>query len=510
MKKINLFIALLGLFCLQLNAQDRYLEPVFEEVTVTTNVVYGVNYTVLTLGDPSIGHTVAQPLRCDIYEPTGDDETARPLVIIFPSGFFLRPQENGGCIGTKNDADAVNMASRLARLGYVAAVAEYRIGWLPIAPTQAERTFGIINAAYRGVQDSRTSIRFFKKSVEEEGNPFRVDPEKIVIWGIGTAGYISFASATLDTISDTYVPKFVTPAGPMIIQAVNGDINGTILGISPGAPVPYPAGDTLSFPNHVGYSSEFQLSVNLGGALGDTSWIDPGDVPMISFHTPDDLYAPCEEGLVLVPPPVNLPVVQVFGSCRAQTLFNTEGVNAPIDAGGPYTDPISEIARSRNGGIESFYPFPTGDPLDSAPWAYSFSEDPYGVGPDVLGSNVPCPTDPTQPNMYIDTIMAYYAPRAFAVLQLGEPAAAEELIPAQEVGLKMMPNPATSQVLIQTDLEFPIRDMRLYDFSGRLLEQQTNLNNNQFRLERKSLPPGVYIVKLRIKDRVVAQKLVFN
>ena len=76
---------------LQVNAQTRYLDEVFDEVTVTTDVVYGQNITVITAlqGLPPM----MEDLKCDIYEPTGDTETERPLLLIFHTGNFLPPRE---------------------------------------------------------------------------------------------------------------------------------------------------------------------------------------------------------------------------------------------------------------------------------------------------------------------------------------------------------------------------------------------------------------------------------
>ncbi|MGB1481303.1 MAG: hypothetical protein ACPG66_08020, partial [Flavobacteriales bacterium] len=69
MKKF-LTLALCFLAFSQLDAQVRYLNEVFTDVNVTTDVVYGSNVTVLPLlqGAPPS----AQPLLCDIYEPAGD------------------------------------------------------------------------------------------------------------------------------------------------------------------------------------------------------------------------------------------------------------------------------------------------------------------------------------------------------------------------------------------------------------------------------------------------------
>jgi carboxylesterase type B len=83
-------------------------------------------------------------------------------------------------------------------MGYVVASCDYRLGWNPVATTQEERVNTLINAAYRGVQDCRTAVRFFRKSQAENGNPFGIDPWRIGVWGQGTGGYIAFAAATIN------------------------------------------------------------------------------------------------------------------------------------------------------------------------------------------------------------------------------------------------------------------------------------------------------------------------
>ncbi|MFN9595948.1 MAG: hypothetical protein ACK560_04090, partial [Bacteroidota bacterium] len=55
---------------------QRYLTEVFPNVTVTTNVQYGTNISIFPPPTPA-----SIPLIMDIYEPTGDVATNRPLII---------------------------------------------------------------------------------------------------------------------------------------------------------------------------------------------------------------------------------------------------------------------------------------------------------------------------------------------------------------------------------------------------------------------------------------------
>ena len=177
MKKLLFSALAVCLAVLQVNAQTRYLDEVFDEVNVTTDVVYGQNITVIPAlqGMPP----AMEDLKCDIYEPAGDTETSRPLLLLFHTGNFLPPFVNGGPLGTKSDNWEVEMATRYAKMGYVVASCDYRLGWNPLAATQEERTLQLLQAAYRGVQDSRTAVRFFRKTNAEDGNPYGVDTDKI-------------------------------------------------------------------------------------------------------------------------------------------------------------------------------------------------------------------------------------------------------------------------------------------------------------------------------------------
>jgi hypothetical protein len=297
-------------------AQDRrYLDPVFEEVLVSDEIVLARNYTILPwLINPSSGHTFKQSLTGQFYTPAGDTETERPLIIYLHTGNFFPYPTNGSCSGTIRDSSIVEMATRLAKMGYVVVAVNYRQGWNPFEQNKLIRRFFLINAIYRGVQDVNTYVRYFRRSVAEFGNPHGIDPERITVWGQGTGGYLSFAAAYLrryDQILTTSDPlKFIlpTPLGdvPMVMEQYNGTIDasgpGTIVDTSYHVITQLPPGDTLCTPNHVGYSSDFALCVNLGGALSDSTWLEAGNIPLISFHVPSDVFAPCETDVINVPP----------------------------------------------------------------------------------------------------------------------------------------------------------------------------------------------------------------
>ncbi|MBL7775231.1 MAG: carboxylesterase family protein, partial [Saprospiraceae bacterium] len=349
------FYVLLLLFCSalfsNLTAQTRYLHPVFaeNEISVTSNVVYGFNTTVLAF--PTL---IKQPLIMDVYRPASDTETNRPVVLYLHTGNFLpfqNPQTgdpgfNGSCGGTIRDSSVVYACRQLARMGYVAAAVDYRLGWNPLASSDVDRRYGIINATYRGIQDTRSAIRYFKKTVFDGNNTWGIDTTKIVVWGQGTGGYLSLNSVFLDNYAKIPLSsggKFLwdhdqnagTPPIPMIIEGINGNIFGTSVGRNP------TTGDTLCHINTPGHTSNFQLAVNMAGACADSAWIDAGQTPILSFHVPYDQFAPYGEGIVNVPG-TNLQVVQVQGSYAIQQMLEAFGNNSSFD-----TKVIAELGGNR-------------------------------------------------------------------------------------------------------------------------------------------------------------------
>lgn len=526
MKRLGLFL-LGGIFLLLssvVSAQPhRYLDPVFPNVKRTNAVPYGSNYTILTIS--TLGKTSRETLLMDVYEPEGDTLAERPLVLYFHTGNFLpwiNPQTglsvNQSCGGTRNDPAAVEFCTRLAQMGYVVASVDYRLGWRPDLLDELQRRFTLINAAYRGIQDARTCIRFFRKDVATNNNQFRIDPNRIVIWGQGTGGYITLNTAALDKYSEiltTSEPgKFIINGIPMVIEAYNGDPYGVqmapgIVDAQYSAATGFPLGDTLYVPNHIGYSSDFKLAVNLGGALGDKSWLDKNTPPILSFHVPEDPFAPCGDGLVIVPG-VNFPVVNVTGSCGVQPIQDQLGNNAVFSLGGLLSDPLSVYARTINNGHEGFYPL-LRPASQSAPWEWNrFVPNTQLPNGQIVPLN--CSTDSVSARLVIDTIIAFYAPRACRALGLDCPGIsvkAEELFDASLV-LTVFPNPTKNEVWFNSDSEHPIQAIELFDISGRLVHQVSNLQANTHMLRREGLPNGMYVAKLYFPQGVAAKRILFE
>lgn len=532
MKQFNTLLLLMILMgTLSLSAQSaRYRSDVFTSFTVQKNVVYGSNITVLRA--PTIA---PENLLMDIYQPAGDTVKKRPVIIYFHTGSFLPPLLNGGITGARSDSSCVEFARRLTRLGYVVCITSYRLGWNPISPDQNERTGTLLNAAYRGIQDSRTAIRFLRKSVAEQSNPYGIDPSKIVLWGQGTGGYISLGTAYLDRFKEEIeIEKFINTA--TLTAFVDTNLLSNPFGTT---------AKPLNLINHAGYSTNFNMAVNMGGALGDIGWIEgkAGEPSTIGFHVLTDPFAPFADGAVIVPTTRQF-VVNVSGTRSVVQRANEVGLNARITPAGneaTYINlrnkaysavPIPFPTFSYKGAAttlstDNMYPFvmpsTPGRQFQAGPWEWW---DTTTLKIVVAGTNMALGTSYdwkklhsdgllTNPDMskaramtYIDTIMSVFVPRAFLELNLAT--STQEVISADVVKLKIGPNPVSDRVYLQSALEYKMRDIVLYNIEGKMIRGYANVDENDFELQRGNIPPGTYVLQIRFDKGVVAKKLIFN
>lgn len=510
------FAVLMGLTSL---TAQRYTTEIFSDVDVESNVVYSTNITIIT-GAPTI-----DTLKADIYMPPGTDtETARPLIVYAHTGSFLPRPLNGQATGDKDDYTVVESCTRLAKMGYVAAAITYRKGWNPLDTTAELRRRGLIQAAYRGIQDFRTFVRFMRKSVDN-GNPYGINPDKIAGWGQGTGGYIVAASAVL-TQDEIYIPKFQDPlTGASFIDSnLVGNIDGTTM-------------KPLNIPSNLGYSGAIQMAFNFGGALGDVSWVDAGEPPILAAHVVKDPFAPFgidfTTGNVNCEGPVIVPTTQEF-------VVNVAGSNCMVDAsnslgnndimtispsGTPYefTDDYSAAIAGKVFAQPNLWPIWTPG-IEAGPWDY-WDAAYWGQIPHPSCGGVPPPdcsfhtigllTNPDmsldKANRYIDTLVAFFAPRACLALGLG----CQDIVLSNKdvlnnVDVTISPNPATSEVRIAVEGNRPMTGVYLYDLNGRLVNSAQNVNNTIYNLQRDGLPNGMYIARLQFKDGIVARKVLFE
>lgn len=260
MKKIY-FLAIGASMLFQANAQDcsggRYDQEIFNDFDLTSDVQYGSNV--------SYDNSGTENLLLDIYEPTGDTETSRPLIIFIHGGTFIG--------GDKTENDVKPLAEMYARKGYVTSSINYRLGMnnLLSGPSEGDAS----EAVMRATQDAKAAVRYFKKSFAEDNNPYGIDTSHIYLVGSSAGGFTALHLAYLDKTAE--IPAFIDMNDP----SLTGGIEGTS-----GTP---------------GYNSDVTAIVSLAGALGDVSWMESAnDEPVLSMHGDQDGTVPFGTDMISV------------------------------------------------------------------------------------------------------------------------------------------------------------------------------------------------------------------
>lgn len=517
MRKALLFI---GIFYLSVIAKDsfsqRYLTEIFTAVTVNADVIYGNNISVLT------GSPAATDLKMDIYQPTGDALTERPLVILLHTGSFLPRVLNGQPTGAKNDSVLVEMCTRFAKKGYVAVSADYRMGWNALSTDVDVRTGTLLNAVYRAIQDAKNCVRYFKND-RATANTYKIDTTKIVVGGIGSGGYISLAYASLNQVSEIQLAKFLdnskTPPVPYINQALSGNFDGT-------------DNTTLNKANYPTHKSAINMAFNVGGAIGDTSWIQAGEVPVVSLHCTKDPFAPYATGAVIVPA-TGAFVVEASGSYDVCRTVNKAAINNnAILKKSLFNDVYSIRANKLNNGYEGLFPFVTPPPgaalpcgpqtEQGFPWDWwdeaAFIAQYNAATSTTNGAAANCKQKTGNPDMspakarkYIDSIQGYLCPRMVCVLNLPGcvPNGIKEY--GDQSNVTVYPNPSTTEINFSAEGSNTIKNIRLYSITGSLILNVNEVNNVNYKINRQTLPSGFYFVTIDLKDKAsVTKKIILE
>jgi predicted esterase len=196
----------------------RYRDPVFADVTTTSNVTYG------SAVDNS-GQTVT--LQLDTYEPTGDTVTARPAIVWVHGGSF--------CCGDKTSPELVDEATTFSQKGYFNVSINYRLE--PGGCSAAAPTSTCIIAIQEARADAQTAVRYLRTNAAAYG----IDAARIAIGGSSagaiTALQVGFASSEDPTAA---VGGAVSLSGANLLSAIDsGDAPSLLFHGTADTVVPY-------------------------------------------------------------------------------------------------------------------------------------------------------------------------------------------------------------------------------------------------------------------------------
>jgi hypothetical protein len=270
----------------------------------------------------------------------------------------------------------------------------------------------------------------------------------------------------------------------------------------------------LCLENHKGYTSDVQIAFNIGGALGDSSWLEKGSLPIISVHGVQDPFAPYKLGVVSVPgtnPPLN--VVDVSGSYDVIQRTTKYGNNASYK--GKVYDVYTMQANKINDGLDGLFPI-AGAANGSGPYEWWDTAAIKALGiPNaatvIANGNASNPLHKifgkSRAIKYVDSIMGYVAPRLAVSMGIVSSVGMKETNLASNVTVS--PNPAKNQIIIHNNWSNrSLISAELVDLNGRSI-QKMNLGSVHNTVNLKA-SAGIYMLRMQFNDGIGAQKLVIE
>ena len=528
MKKIILpfifsFMMISGAF-----SQERYIDEVFANFTVDSSIVYSTNLSVLAAsqGFPYVptGSNGIPALAFDLYEPAGDTIAERPLIIMLHTGTFAPIIYNGNPTGMRDDFATSRICQSYAKRGYAVANLEYRLGWNPALPTQAERAASLMKAVYRAIQDTKSAVRYFRKDYAN-GNQWGIDTSRIILCGQGSGGWVALGYATVDKLAEIQLPKFLDltiPANPVAL------IDTTVIGDWDGI------GGLYNMESNLGYSNDIHMVCSMGGGIGDLSWLEAGDVPMCAVHCPTDPVAVYTTGDVAIAS-IGVVTTDISGSYDVIQKANILGNNVVLDPVNAGTDTYTLAAQAASavaqgmmdfGGttigapVDNVFPYITGNPFEASPWDFWDSTTtvyialalglPAAQGTQAHVSNIAQNPDMSIPKSmaYMDSTLGYFCRRIVRATNLDGQSGIDELT-VIEAGLKIYPNPANQNVTILSE-NGTINSIKMYSTTGKLVKEETNLSSNQVNLNNLNLLEGFYLCSIEVNGQMFTKRLVIR
>tara|TARA_R110001592_G_scaffold363109_2_gene680441 strand:+ start:134544 stop:135950 length:1407 start_codon:yes stop_codon:yes gene_type:complete len=466
MKKIyTLGLSLLASAALM--AQEYYTTEVFTEVTETEGIVYGTG--VLASGGTA-------NLELDIYMPNGDNRTDRPLIITAHQGSFI-PE-----YGDKNDQYLVDYATAMAKRGFVVATMNYREGW-GFSPlnTAEQNAREILPAAWRAIQDFKTAVRFFKKSIAEGGNIYGISAERIIGSGFGAGAYLPINSQIIDLSEELTIPELqqkncflgsCSPNGTPYIDSTDASLLG-IYNTDGG---------------HAGYSHRLGLVVNNSGAIPTIKLMDQGINPLvISTHAENDQATPYKTDIVFAAGV--FPIIEVAGSYSIHEKLRDLGENQfwLDEARDGYTQPRVDGDTPEDNQYKQGL-------LTFADQSYMWS---------VNGEDTYSPEYQEAYTEYMDSVVVFNAFRIEKWLRTYT-SITEKTVSVNDFNI--YPNPA-SDVLNLRSFNTLANSIELRDIAGKLVFSET-VNQKDQSFDIANLKPGIYLVKIETNQKTLTQKFV--
>jgi hypothetical protein len=216
----------------------RYIDSLFG-VTVTSDITYSTSNSTT--------------LKLDVYQPTGDTASQRPLLIMAHGGSFI-----GG--SKTQDNVCTQLCTTFAQRGYVTASIDYRLGNALDMLDSAKA----IDVVMKAISDGKSAVRFFRKDAATT-NTYRINPNYIIVGGNSAGAVLYMHHIYIDSVNEA-------PINLRTIINNNGGIEGN--------------------SGNDGYSSAVNALFNLAGGLNVPEFVGPGSKPSFNAQGDQDATVP--------------------------------------------------------------------------------------------------------------------------------------------------------------------------------------------------------------------------
>lgn len=144
------------------------------------------------------GQDKMQNLCFDFYEPVGEGDSMRPLVITVFGGGFV--------VGTRDYEDMTAWCNQFAKNGYAAASIDYRL-----MPARKLKNKELLRAGFMAAQDVSAAVRFFKANSQK----YHIDTNRIFLLG-QSAGAVAILHAIYMDEDERPAATFEEPSLPAL------------------------------------------------------------------------------------------------------------------------------------------------------------------------------------------------------------------------------------------------------------------------------------------------------
>lgn len=219
-------------FIASAQSAKRYKDVIFKDIAVESNLTY----------NPNAPDRLKKAYLFDLYQPRGDKEIKRPLMIWMHGGGFK--------FGTKTAKGVKTWSRAFAERGYVCASINYRLsGENPLFHFDA-----LMRASFYAVQDAKRAVAYFRKNADKYG----IDPDKIILGGNSAGGFMALDAAYTKNIDF-----------------------GRMAGIP----------DSLITRDGLPYEPIYAV-INYWGGIYNLEWLKNSKTPIISVHGSEDGLVP--------------------------------------------------------------------------------------------------------------------------------------------------------------------------------------------------------------------------